>query len=376
MITATKNRFYTIVPALVLMASVLYMNSIDAFAAPAVPKQYECVFDAGYYAARYPDLAAVFGNDEAALFNHFVACGMAEGRQGSAEFDVNFYCAAYPDLAAAFGSNLPAYYSHYITAGKAEGRVGTGAVLPAPQASAAADSTAASGLSDAPVGSIITFGSYEQDNNPANGKEPIEWYVLDKSDGQMLLLAVRILDSITYGVYGDEVLWEACGLRSWLNNDFYNAAFSVGEKTLIADSYIVNANNPNYDTKAGNDTIDKVFCLSFGELESYFHIDSRNMDNLPWEDYCTYCYNQDHRILAEPTAYAHARGAYILTRGDAWFYRWDVSYAVGSGNWWLRSPGYSTTYAARVDVSGGADALGRSVSFTNVGVRPALRVTY
>ena len=362
--------------AMVLMGSVMFMNSIDAFAASDVPKQYESIFDAGYYAARYPDLAAVFGNDEAALFNHFVTCGMAEGRQGSAEFDVNFYCAAYPDLAAAFGSNLPAYYSHYATVGTAEGRVGAGAASPASQTSAATDSIAVSGLSEAPVGSIITFGSYEQDNNPANGKEPIEWYVLDKSDGQMMLVAVKILDSMPYGVYGDEVLWETCALRSWLNNDFYNEAFSVNEKTLIADSYIVNANTPNYGTKAGNDTIDKVFCLSFGELETYFHIDSRNMDNMPWEDYCAYCYNQDHRILAAPTEYAHAKGAYVLTRGDAWFYRWDVSYAVGSGNWWLRSPGYSTTYAARVDVGGGADALGRSVSFRSIGVRPALRVTY
>jgi len=63
-------------------------------------------------------------------------------------------------------------------------------------------------------------------------------------------------------------------------------------------------------------------------------------------------------------------------RGDAGFYRWDVSYAIGNGNWWLRSPGYSTTYAARADVGGGVDPLGRSVSFTSIGVRLALRVTY
>lgn len=376
MITTTKNKFDTIILAAFLMVSVMLMNNIDAFAADAVPKQYECVFNAEYYAARYPDLAAVFGNDGAALFNHFVTCGMAEGRQGSAEFDVNFYCAAYPDLAAAFGSNLPAYYSHYITAGKAEGRVGAGAALPASQAPAAMDSTAVSGLSEASIGSIITFGSYEQDNNPANGKEPIEWYVLDKSDGQMLLVSVKLLDSMTYGIYGDVVLWETCALRSWLNNDFYNEAFSVQEKALIADSYVVNANTPNYGTEAGNDTIDKVFCLSFGELETYFHIDSRNFSNMSWEEYCVYCYNQDHRILAAPTEYAHAKGAYVLTRGDAWFYRWDVSYAVGSGNWWLRSPGYSTTYAAKVDVGGGVDPLGRSVSYRSIGVRPALRVTY
>lgn len=375
MITTTKKKICTMVLAMVLMASVMFMDRIDTFAASAVPKQYECIFNAGYYAARYPDLAAVFGSDEAALFNHFVTCGMAEGRQGSAEFDVNFYCAAYPDLAAAFGSNLQAYYNHYVMAGKAEGRVGAGAALPASQASAATDTTAALGLSEAPVGSIITFGSYEQDNNPANGKEPIEWYVLDKSDGQMLLVAVKILDHRIYGIYGSGISWETCALRSWLNNDFYNEAFSVNEKALIADSYVVNDTNPHYNKKYGNDTVDKVFCLGFAELETYFHIDSRNRSNMSWEEYCRYCYNQDHRILAAPTEYAHANGAFLLTPTGAWLYQWDVSYAVGSGQWWLRSPGYDINYAARVDVSGGVDTMGRSVGY-DTGVRPVIRVTY
>lgn len=369
MIKTVKNKLCTMVLAAALMASVMFLNSIDAFAASAVPEQYKCIFDAGYYAACYPELAAVFGNNESALFNHFVTCGMAEGRQGSAEFDVNFYCASNPDLAAVFGGDLPAYYNHYMTAGKAEGRVGTGAVSPV-------SSTSASGLSEAAAGSIITFGSYEQDNNLTNGKEPIEWYVLDKSGNQMLLVSVKILDNKTYGVYGSGISWETCALRSWLNNDFYNEAFSVAEKTLIADSYVVSDTNPRYNKKYGNDTIDKVFCLGFGELETYFHIDSRNGVNMSWEDYSRYCYNQDHRILAGPTEYAHANGAFLLTPMGAWLNQWDISYAVGSGQWWLRSPGYDVNYAARVDTGGGVDPLGRSVGLGGLGVRPALRVVY
>lgn len=121
------KRLYTLSMAVILMVSALVMTSINASAAPVVPDQYNCIFNAEYYAARYQDLAAVFGNNEAALFNHFLTAGMAEGRQGSAEFDVNFYRAAYPDLQAVFGDNLPAYYNHYMTCGKAEGRVGAGA---------------------------------------------------------------------------------------------------------------------------------------------------------------------------------------------------------------------------------------------------------
>ena len=87
---------------------------------------YSAVFDAAYYANRYPDLKAAFGNDESALLQHFIQYGMAEGRQGSSQFDVYSYKNLYPDLRAAFGNNLKSYYMHYISSGKAEGRKATG----------------------------------------------------------------------------------------------------------------------------------------------------------------------------------------------------------------------------------------------------------
>ena len=112
--------------AIVAVIIATYTNDIVSNAAAAVPASYQCVFDANYYASRYPDLQAAFGNNQAALFNHFVTCGMAEGRQGCAEFDVNYYRATYADLQAAFGDNLPVYYNHYMTCGKNEGRTGAG----------------------------------------------------------------------------------------------------------------------------------------------------------------------------------------------------------------------------------------------------------
>ena len=124
----------TAVFAILAVVIVTYTNDIVTNAAAVVPESYQCVFDASYYAGRYPDLQAAFGTNEAALFNHFITCGMAEGRQGCAEFDVNYYRAAYPDLQAAFGDNLPAYYNHYMTCGKSEGRTGAG-TAPAPAGS-------------------------------------------------------------------------------------------------------------------------------------------------------------------------------------------------------------------------------------------------
>ena len=90
------------------------------------PVDYSAVFDAAYYANRYPDLKTAFGNDDSALLQHFIQYGMAEGRQGSPQFDVYSYKNLYPDLRAAFGNNLKSYYMHYISSGKAEGRKATG----------------------------------------------------------------------------------------------------------------------------------------------------------------------------------------------------------------------------------------------------------
>ncbi len=111
---------------LLLMAVVVVTSvfgSANTYAAPTAA-EYAAVYDASFYAAKYPDLKSAFGSNEALLFNHFLTCGMKEGRQGSAEFDVNAYRTRYPDLVNAFGDNLPAYYEHYILCGKAEGRSG------------------------------------------------------------------------------------------------------------------------------------------------------------------------------------------------------------------------------------------------------------
>lgn len=106
-----------------LMLSVSMVLPTQAAAAA----DYAAVFDATYYAEHYPDLKAAFGTDEAALLNHFIICGMAEGRQGNEEFNVQAYKERYSDLQAAFGDDLPAYYMHYITNGKAEGRTAVAA---------------------------------------------------------------------------------------------------------------------------------------------------------------------------------------------------------------------------------------------------------
>ncbi|MFR4381473.1 MAG: hypothetical protein ACLT3R_03790 [Roseburia sp.] len=87
---------------------------------------YAPVFDASYYAKNNKDLKIAFGNDENALFQHFLNYGMSEGRQASAEFNVKSYRNAYADLRQAFGNDLKSYYLHYMNCGKKEGRKAAG----------------------------------------------------------------------------------------------------------------------------------------------------------------------------------------------------------------------------------------------------------
>ena len=85
-------------------------------------------------------------------------------------------------------------------------------------------------------GSIFTFGNYEQNKGKA---EPIEWIVLDKKDSELFLISKKVL---YYKNYSDNnsknIAWENSSIRKWLNNEFYNKAFSNEEKTIIATTAV------------------------------------------------------------------------------------------------------------------------------------------
>ena len=92
---------------------------------PAEEKKYSAVYSYTYYKNAYADLRAAFGTDSAKYFQHFLQCGMNEGRQASAAFDVKVYKNNYADLRKAFGNNTILYYKHYMEYGKKEGRNAT-----------------------------------------------------------------------------------------------------------------------------------------------------------------------------------------------------------------------------------------------------------
>ncbi len=178
------------------------------------------------------------------------------------------------------------------------------------------------------IGDYITFGRYEQDNNTSNGKEDIEWLVLDKKDGKALVISKYALDCQPYNTSYTDVTWETCTLRKWLNNTFLNAAFTDAEKSLIPTVTVSADKNPKYSTNPGNATQDKVFLLSITEVNEYFNSDSARQ--------------------CKATAYAEAQGAYVnSSNGNCW--------------WWLRSPGYNQNYAALVLYDGYVYEFGYTV---------------
>ena len=83
---------------------------------------YTKVFDAKYYAAKYPDLAKAGITSDAALLKHFKSTGMKELRQGNAAFNPVSYVQNNADLVAAFGTDYPKYYEHYMQYGYKENR--------------------------------------------------------------------------------------------------------------------------------------------------------------------------------------------------------------------------------------------------------------
>lgn len=168
-------------------------------------------------------------------------------------------------------------------------------------------------LSDAKVGATVLFGSYEQDNKTGNGAEKIQWYVLDRKGDEVLLFSKYLLDiKAFHSDYVEYITWEECTLRTWLNNDFYNTAFTDDEKAIIKLSKLTtNGNNFYKSVGGGNDTEDNIFVLSTNECRDYFLMDTSS--DLGWK-------SEDDRLLAEKTKYTSGR-------------------ATGGNGWWTRTPG-------------------------------------
>ena len=91
-------------------------------------------------------------------------------------------------------------------------------------------------IGDVSMGETVFWGEFEQDNNTDNGKEEIEWIVLDIEDGRALFLSKYILD---YRIFDDAYMrmisWQECGIRAWLNHQFLNESFTSLQRSTIEE---------------------------------------------------------------------------------------------------------------------------------------------
>lgn len=202
-------------------------------------------------------------------------------------------------------------------------------------------------LSEAEIGSCAVFGAYEQDNNASNGKEEIEWIVLAREGGRVLLISRYALDCQQYNEVYTCVTWETCSLREWLNGTFLSAAFSEEERAMIPSVTVSADKNPRFITSPGNSTTDQVFLLSITEANRYF--------------------SSDEARKCSPTPYAAAQGV--------WTSEWEeVDGKEACRWWWLRSPGSHSNDIVAVGSVGAINDCGIINYQGNGAVRPALWV--
>lgn len=155
--------------------------------------------------------------------------------------------------------------------------------------------------------------------------EPIQWCILDPDEG--IVLSETIIDSQAYhntvyseydDYYQDSTCknyasdYKASSIREWLNDDFYNTAFTNEEKAEIFNS--VQDNTSPFDTiYDGETTYDKIFLLSYDDVTNV--------------EYGFVSYERkDASRRACGTDYAKCQGLSTEDASDAHFF------------WWLRAP--------------------------------------
>jgi len=209
-------------------------------------------------------------------------------------------------------------------------------------------------------GEHIIYGSYQG--------ETIEWRVLDKKGDEVLLISEYGLDAQPFDTSGKErVLWKDSTIRKWLNDNFYNSAFSEDEKENIVLSYSegFEENNNSIHPMGGKpnahlerETEDKLFLLSYTELVQYF-AESPGMGYYElWRGY--------DELLCYPTEYAKQQ--------------LEPLYKTDACAWWLCNPQYDTgdgfSNCVEVITAFGTREAAQMMNTRRYAVRPAMWVTW
>ncbi|MBQ9155256.1 MAG: hypothetical protein IJ137_00580 [Eubacterium sp.] len=189
-------------------------------------------------------------------------------------------------------------------------------------------------------GDIITLGTWSSGSGLFGKKEEIQWQVLKVKDGKALCISRYAIASMPFQDETSEVdpkdsRWENCTLRRWLNEDFFQKAFSGEEAGYIVNASVPAEENEDYHSDAGKDTVDHVFLLSIGEART--------------------CFASDEERKLEPAPDRKKTS----------------SEEELTGIWWLRSPGRNDHTGSLVMSDGFVD-IGNAYKIKNYDVRPAI----
>ena len=191
--------------------------------------------------------------------------------------------------------------------------------------------------------------------------EPISWTILNENtaEGTALLLCDMIIDSQEYyrsidtrtidgkTIYSNN--YAQSTIRKWLNETFYNTAFTKLQMQIILTTTVDNSVASTSFTSNSyvcEDTSDKIFLLSTQEITNpAYGFDSNTVTS-------------DTARIKKSTDYAQSQG---------------INTNNGNGNWWLRSP--SNNYNK---MAGGIYFSGyisnNNIDFNSLGVVPALQI--
>ena len=190
--------------------------------------------------------------------------------------------------------------------------------------------------------------------------EPISWTIINdnNSSGALFLLSDLIIDSQQYNsdvkskkVNGETIYannYAESKIRAWLNDNFYNTAFSSQQKTIIRNTTV--NNNAQGTGIADNsfactNTTDKIFLLSYDEANRV------ELDVLK----------------KKVTDYAKIQGISAALSAIS------SSSQYGRGTWWLRSSFPEKTKARAIGFEG-TPTTNKPVNYTELGVVPALKI--
>ena len=144
----------------------------------------------------------------------------------------------------------------------------------------------------------IILGSYWQSNDTK--KEPIEWLVLKEEDNKAYVISKYCLDYVPYSE-DNNYHWRDSYARKWLNEYFFNEAFTEEEQHQILLTDV--QTNATYDEPRLDHGVPKVPCKVFlpsiAEAILYFGNDK-------WNDI-----TGEQRRIARPTNYAFIKGCSV-----------------------------------------------------------------